>query len=228
MPISQISLASVCREFCDYVESLEQFDSTMVSGFLAVASTLILIKARSLLPDITVSLEEETDIAELEQQLEQYRLLQQGALHLQKLLTSAPSLFSRESDWENTYTFLPDKKLSIDIIHILGKSLVEKSQREETPKTSIIESVTIMPAIALSDIVATIQKRIGSGMSFWDMVNSIIPENVNHTPRSKKLYTIVSFLGLLELIKDGAVTGHQESIENDILISQKNDKNTGI
>jgi segregation and condensation protein A len=219
MSVSEISLASVTREFCDYVESLEDFDSVSVAAFLSVASTLILIKAKSLIPEMAVTVQEETDIAELEYQLQQYALVQRGAGHIQKLIAEAPSLFSRESDWESSYTFLPDNKITAQTMQATVLSVVDRAAAEQIPVSTITESITVMPTIALCDIVSTIQSRLGSGMSFWDMVNSIIPEGQTQSVRSKKLYTIVSFLALLDLVKEGAVQGVQHSSMGEIVIS---------
>ena len=67
--VSDISLAGVADEYIAHVRSLASLPIGDTAHFLLVASTLVLIKSKSLLPDLTLSGEEESDIDTLKRRL---------------------------------------------------------------------------------------------------------------------------------------------------------------
>ena len=75
--INDLSLASVTDDYLRYVSELsrlgEKLNHSEVSSFIAVAATLILIKSKSLLPNLSLSGEEESDIKNLEERLRLYQ-----------------------------------------------------------------------------------------------------------------------------------------------------------
>ena len=72
LSINEIALAQVADGFFQYVKT-EAVAHEEFASFLVVASTLMLIKSRSLLPGFHITKEEEKSIQELEERLEVYR-----------------------------------------------------------------------------------------------------------------------------------------------------------
>src|SRR3989344_3794745 len=85
LSISEISLAKVADEYISYVKGLEKIDPEELAEFLVVAAHLMLIKSRSLLPQLKLTEEEEGSIEELEKRLKEYQRLRQLAGELKKL-----------------------------------------------------------------------------------------------------------------------------------------------
>ncbi|PIR88185.1 MAG: hypothetical protein COU10_00540 [Candidatus Harrisonbacteria bacterium CG10_big_fil_rev_8_21_14_0_10_45_28] len=76
MDVAQVSLAQVTGDFIAYVEQMnEGVSSVILSEFVVVASRLLLIKSKILIPNLEFSEEEEADIADLERRLKIYREL---------------------------------------------------------------------------------------------------------------------------------------------------------
>ena len=82
LQITEISLAEVTDDFLRYLESLKSSRAAgpptreelrFLADFIVVASRLLFIKSKSLLPDLTWSAEEEAEIKDLEARLEFYR-----------------------------------------------------------------------------------------------------------------------------------------------------------
>jgi len=67
--INDLSLAQVTEDYLNYVNKLEKQDPSEISSFIVVAATLILIKSKSLLPNLNLTAEEEGDIRNLEDRL---------------------------------------------------------------------------------------------------------------------------------------------------------------
>ena len=83
--INDISLSQVTEDYLSYVNTLESKDPREVSSFIFVAATLILIKSKSLLPNLTLTEEEEGDIKNLEERLRLYELYTRLGGGLKKL-----------------------------------------------------------------------------------------------------------------------------------------------
>lgn len=75
MEITEISLAEVTDDFLKYLQTLSEADLRLVADFIAVASRLILIKSKFLLPDLSLTGEEEAEIRDLEKRLKIYQEL---------------------------------------------------------------------------------------------------------------------------------------------------------
>ncbi|MEQ8848644.1 segregation/condensation protein A [Botrimarina sp.] len=61
LPIAQLPLAELAQQYLDYVALVERLDPDAVGDFLEVASTLLVIKSQSVLPDAEASAGEPTD-----------------------------------------------------------------------------------------------------------------------------------------------------------------------
>jgi segregation and condensation protein A len=77
--INDISLAAVAEEYIGKIKSLAELPVAETAEFVALASTLLLIKSRSLLPTLELSGEEERDIKELQYRLEVYKIIKESA-----------------------------------------------------------------------------------------------------------------------------------------------------
>src|SRR3989344_9386874 len=72
--IGDFALAKVADEYIAEIRSFEAYPMNDVANFLLVASTLVLIKSKSILPDLTLTNEEESDIDDLKRRLAMYEL----------------------------------------------------------------------------------------------------------------------------------------------------------
>ena len=73
MHISDVSLSQVADEFIEYIKSFEEFPIADSADFILVASTLLLIKSKSLLPNLQLTEEEQGSIEDLENRLASYK-----------------------------------------------------------------------------------------------------------------------------------------------------------
>ena len=66
--INDISLSKVADDYLDYIRSQDNLLVKDTTHFLLIASTLVLIKSKSLLPSFTLTEDEQGDIKDLENQ----------------------------------------------------------------------------------------------------------------------------------------------------------------
>ena len=96
MPISEVSLAAISGQFLNYLKTFEKLPYADTASFIETASILMLIKSRSLLPQMEISEEERQSIEELEKRLDIYKFIRDvsGAI---KDIYGKNQMFVRES-----------------------------------------------------------------------------------------------------------------------------------
>ena len=97
LDITRVSLAQIADQYLQYISQAENITLQNLADFLSVASKLILIKSKALLPLLEFSPEEEEEIKDLEHQLAEYKKFKEAAGGLNLLLQNPLRFFSRES-----------------------------------------------------------------------------------------------------------------------------------
>ena len=121
----------------------------------------MLIKSRSLLPDLQLTDEEEMDVKELELRLKTYKFFKELAGHLKELNNQNKHLFGREAYAGMSAVFFPPKGLAPAILKkILGEILEAIPQKEILPEESILK------AVSLEDKMTELKERLLRFMPF--------------------------------------------------------------
>lgn len=208
--ISDISLASVADDYIEHVNKQEDFPMASTADFILVASTLVLIKSKSLLPTLDLSSEEQESIDDLEKRLKLHQKMKELSMHVTKQFgknVMYPKTFSKDI----TPVFSPDEDLStvkikegiMSVLHNLPK------------KVATIPKKVVEKVISLEEVMENLATRITKGlrMSFKEFSGIGKEEKVN---------VIVSFLAMLELVKQGAISVTQDERFSDITIESDN------
>ncbi len=182
-----------------------------MANFILVASTLILIKSYSLISSLAVTEEEKEDMEDLAKRLKLYHRIKELSGHIKELFGQS-TIFAKENSNHFESVFAPSGEITRK--NILGaiRSVVDNLPKKETVPEAIIKKV-----ISLEEVIDDLTKRIQQSfkMRFSDYTKSS-----NH--REDRVNIIVSFLGMLELIKQGIIEAKQEYIFADIDMESKN------
>ena len=202
MSVSNVSLAEVCDAYLVYVEKLPALPLGETAQFVLVASTLLLIKSRTLLPSLSLTEEERESVEELERRLARYALIRKSAKGLRKDWGIRPLVFAKHAP-ERTSVFAPGE-ISIH-------SLVEVARRLVSilPKPEILIEAAIAPVLALEEVIVQLKDRLTSAFKarFSELTRSRNREE-----------TIVYFLATLELVRSGSISATQERLFSDITL----------
>lgn len=107
MPVGEVSMAKVTDDFLKYLadfregaadggaETRFRADLRVLADFIAVASRLIFLKSKNLLPGLDLTEEEEAGIKDLEERLQRYQALRPALRHLQDLWRESHRSYSR-------------------------------------------------------------------------------------------------------------------------------------
>ena len=96
--VNDVSLSQVTDDFISYIDKHEEFPIGESAEFIVIASTLMLIKSRSLLPMLKLTEDEEESIHDLEDRLVLYAKVKELALALKKI-------FGKQIIFEKNYRF---------------------------------------------------------------------------------------------------------------------------
>jgi len=205
--ISDVSLATVADEYIQHVETLDGFPTNEVAHFILIASTLLLIKSKSLLPGFSLTQEEEQDVHDLERRLRLYKRMRSLSRHIKERFGSQV-LFSRNADTATRNpVFTPSEDLSISALKDAVLKLVE-----DFPTPPKLSRVVVDKVMSLEEMIEKLADRIQSGlrMGFNEFAKN------GKGGREQQLNVIVSFLAMLELVKQGAIAVQQEGAFDDI------------
>lgn len=209
LDITQVSIAEVAEQFMEYLQSIEEKNPEELADFLVVAAKLLLIKSKVLLPNL--SLGEEDDGLDLESQLKMYKEYHEASKTVEKMLAEKKVLFVRDKiPVETEVIFNPPANLTGEKLkNIFLDILKEIEPVIKLPKKSMLRAVSIKEKIE------SIRQRIMSAvtMNFKDLVAG----------SKNKTEVIVTFLGLLELVKQRVVMVSQTEGNNEIVITKIDD-----
>ncbi len=211
--INDISLAKVTDDFIAYIESLGNFCMGDTADFIVIASTLLLIKSRSLLPDLSLTEEEEKSVGELEERLKAYKRIKELSVHV-KTRFGRHILFSAEERLPEVI-FSPSPDITIGaLVKAIKNVLATLPQKEKLPE------VTVRKIRSLEETIDDLANRIKSALtlSFKDFSK----HGGTSLSKEEKVNVIVSFLAMLELVKRGIVEVNQHALFDDISIETHN------
>lgn len=212
MSVSKISLAEVCDGYLAYVESLPGLPLSETSQFVLVASTLLLIKSRSLLPSVELSDDEEQTIEELERRLRRLAQIRAAAKILRSAWGTNPLLFAKRTPDAvravglTRASFLPGEATK-EALRTAAQKLIAT-----LPGVRKLTEAVVAPVVALEDVIEKLRVRIANAArTRWSDL----------TKGASRHDTIVHFLAVLELARHGNVSVTQDKLFSDIILESE-------
>lgn len=216
--INDISLASVTDEYLSHIQNLE-VDIDQKTEFLSIAAVLILLKSRSLLPNLELTEDENKDVKDLEKRLEVYKFFVDTADALKIFIKNSIELcLPKKRKIQKKISFVEDEKLNINSI----KEELFNIMQRQTPKESL-PKVNIQKVLTIEEVIDSLHKRIQNSGSF---MFSSLNEKVN--TKEARVNIIVSFLAMLELVRQGILSVTQSQLFEDISIEKNEQDNSKI
>jgi len=213
--INDVSLAQVTEDYLSYMNKLGGLSHAKISSFILVASTLLLIKSKSLLPNLDLTKEEEGDIRNLEERLRLYELFTKlgGSIknNFGRRIIFAP--LERKNDlraWgHTTLVFLPDDQITKDSMMVFARNALGAM-----PKKVFLPQVEVKKVISIEEMIDKLTERIKNSlkMNFKDF-NGLPAQAGKPVTREEKIVVIVGFLAMLELVRQGIINAIQENEE---------------
>lgn len=225
--ISDISLAKVTDDYIGHINQLPEYSLKHRAQFILIASTLLLIKAKSLLPTLELTQEEKSDIQDLEKRLKILDLMRkQSAIVRERFGTQ--QIFERGDLDEMVRIFAPGKDISTQNLRTSIHNVLHA-----LPKKSIEPKVTVKKVISLEEMMDRLADRIQTAMrmsfrefskgNIHDKGQTVRGTRMSIVDRAERVHVIVSFLAMLELVKQGSIDVRQDGRFQEIEMETKTD-----
>jgi segregation and condensation protein A len=202
LDIHEISLAEIAREYLEYVELIKLVNLECAGGFITTASALMKIKSRSLFQSYG---EEDGDAQDDDTEGALIRYL----LEYQKLGGAAEKLAEREAQRRGVYPRAGERGMILD----------QYARRDDAPDYVLFDLLS-----ALRDVLSTAPKAsvhevemisVTSEMKQREILEAIAREGrvdfIQLVKGQPRLVIVITFIAMLELIKNGKIRIRQLS-----------------
>ena len=209
LDIQQISLASIADQYISYIKAMQNLDIDLAGEFLVIASQLMLIKSRSLLPPIEEEGEEEEEDPSLDliRKLIEYKKFKDRSRGLERLYIERAKKFGRPlTKIEHT----EGEEQTVDLSNVELWDIVVMYSR--LMKQIILDtSISILyKDIPLEVFIKNIMDVLASKKqaSFMELIGD----------KNDKGKVVGTFLALLELVKEQKIRADQPDNSSDIKV----------
>ncbi len=208
LEVTTVSLSEVTADFLEYLSALQdenRLDPRTLTDFIWIASKLILIKSKAILPNLEITEEEEAEIKELEERLKIYREFDLGKANIKSLFREEEKSFRRK--YLPPAFFFPPEDLMADDLKRAVEKLTQSLQFTKEIQSGKIEVFNFEEK--LQQLSSRIQKELQASFS-------ILSKDTSRTE------TIVLFLVVLHLLKENLIAFKQDKQFSDIVITSTN------
>ncbi len=208
LDITTIALADVTEQFLQYIKQLKDIDPTTLADYLAIAAKLLVIKSKAILPTLEITTEEEDPGVDLEGKLLLYKQFKEVAKFLKHQDNKRRQSWGRILTFEEKINFFPDPSVSAETLHkSILKILSALKELDNLPKAKIKEAISIQEKI--DHLQGQLSSQIETKLS--DLISQA----------KNKDEIIVTFLALLELIKQRLFSAEQETLFAEVVIKKQ-------
>ena len=211
LDITEVSLVAITDQYLRAIEAMQEIEPEALADFLVVAARLLYIKSRGLLPQPEVEEEEEKQSEALLQQLLDYRRFKAAADELR--LRASMGLRT------NVRLAPPQMERRLDLTELTIERLAAAAQRAMRNVASSVAppSVRAYP-ITVAEQMAAILERIRSQAGTEGGGDRYLSFTALLSQSRSRLEIVVTFLAVLELIKQREIAAEQQETFGEIVL----------
>lgn len=216
MNINQIRIEEIIKQYLDYINIMKELDLEITSEFIVMAATLIEIKSKTLLPKEQKEEEEEEDpTKELLIKLNEYKKFKLIAEYFKSKdlddgtsFTKKPEIIE-EVEIVDNYNYLKNTTM-LDLYSLYNKLM--RLYNDKQNHGTVIEKKIKADQYKIKDKIKLIQNsiKLKAIVNFSDIIITC----------ECKLEVVVTFLALLEMIKNNEITIIQNNNFDEIIIER--------
>ena len=213
MDIYEIKLSEIADQYIEYINKMERMNLEVTSEFIIMASTLLYIKSRNLLPN-EVEDEKELTEEELLQRIIEYKKYKEISKKLKEYFEINSKRFYKLQEQIE----LPKQKLEIEYkkenIVELYEQIVNNNKNRLNQNAKNIEKIAITDTYTVGSKVKEMFRELLRKPKF-------IFNKLYKVSESNKQEVVTAFTGLLELSRRSKVTTKQEELLGDIVVEKR-------
>ena len=218
MNINDIKISDITDQYLEYIKQMEEMNLDITSEFLVMASTLLYLKSKSLLPK-QESEEEELTEEELIRRIIEYKKYKEITNKLKENFQIFSNRFFKLAEEIE----LPKQKIEKDydsaMIPEIYSDLIKRNEEKINQNAKNIERIALVETYTVASKVKDMFKALVRNKKFvFNKLFSIKEHN--------KQEVVTAFSGLLEMSRRNKITTNQEDTFGDILVEKAKRKGT--
>lgn len=218
--IYDIPISTITSQYMDYIESMKEFDMEIASDFLVMGATLVSIKSRMMLPGMMSALASGEDVADPREELVI------SLMRYKRCRVFATELKDRRDQFEGArfryastakqlgISLTPgEQKFDIEEFNDAVAVINERNEMRFTDITAKIKHILRKDKLSIKERMKSIWRTItGRGKVLFSQLFGKKPD---------KMDKVVSFLAVLELVRDNKIDVEQDRNFGEISIEEK-------
>lgn len=211
--IYEVSLDKIADQYLEYLNRQEELNLDIASEFLVMASTLLLIKSKGLLPKVA---QDEAELTEEE--------LIRRIIEYKKYKEISKTLRERFNEYSKRMSKFPEKielpKQDLEVNYTINdviasyKRIVKRNEEKKNEFKDNIKKIAVSDEYSVTDKVKEIYRELIKKPNF-------IFNNLFSLEEKPKAEVVTAFTGVLELSRRNKVLTKQEEIFGDIVVSKR-------
>ena len=212
MDINQIKISEITDQYIDYINKMQELNLDVTSEFILMASTLLFIKSKSLLPK---QVEDEAELTEEElvHRIIEYKKYKEISKKLKEFYQIYSKRFYKVPDKIELPARKLEQKFSKDLIEQNYKNLLERNKSKINKNAINIEKIAITETVTVTSKVKDIFKELIKKPRF-------IFSKLCSAKKYTRLETVTAFSGILELTRRNKIKAQQERNFGDIIVEK--------
>lgn len=212
MDISKVNINEITDQYIKYINQMNESKLEVASEFLVMASTLVYIKSKNLLPN-QIEEEEELTEEELIKRIIEYKKYKEISKTLKQNYELFSKRFSRIPETIELPKQVLNKQYEINVIIEKYKNLITQNEEKINQNAKNIEQIAITEKFTVASKVKQIFKELIKKPKF--IFNALFT-----LKKCSKNEVVTAFSGLLELSRRNKVIVTQEYNFGDIFVQR--------
>jgi segregation and condensation protein A len=222
MDIYDIQLAEITEQYLDYLTKMDELNLEVTSEFLVMASTLLLIKSRMLLPEANKAGEEQEDLQDdLVNRLIEYKRYKEFTYDLREREALYSKFFYKAHEiFKLPPAQIINKNFSPEVIPSVYQGIIQRNIRKINPNITSMEEIIAGQKV-------TVRSKIREVLRFLITKVKFKFSELLNDPKITRVEIVTSFMALLELAKVKRIKIRQSTAFGEIEIKKVPKKELG-
>ena len=216
MDINEVSISEITDQYIQYINAMKELNLEITSEFIVMASTLIYLKSKSLLPK---QVEDEAELTEEEllQRIIEYKKYKEICNQLKEMYLNNKKRLYKMPDKIELKEQKFEKIYETSAISNSYSALLKRNTEKVNINAKNIEKIAITETVSVTSKVKEIFKELIRNSKF--VFSTLFSLN-----KCSKMEVITAFSGVLELSRRNKVTANQQELFGDIVIEKAKNK----
>ena len=215
MDIYEINLSEITDQYIEYINKMQEQKLGISSEFIIMASQLLLIKSKGLLPNSDSGEEEELTEEELIRRIIEYKKYKEITAILKEMYNKfSDTIFKEEPEKIKLPKQNLEKNYESTLIPEIYENILERYNVRKNVNAENIEKIAIHDTYTVSSKVREIFRELIKKPKF-------VFNKMYTLSRCNKAEVVTAFTGLLELSRRSKVETNQNELFGDITVSKK-------